>query len=52
LPLPLAAKAVALLAYLRLATHKRAHRAFLADLLWSEVDEERGPMPLGAIPPK
>jgi DNA-binding SARP family transcriptional activator len=42
LPLPLAAKAVALLAYLRLATHKRAHRAFLADLLWSEVDEERG----------
>jgi DNA-binding SARP family transcriptional activator len=38
----LSSKAIALLAYLRLAAGRRAHRAFLADLLWSEVDEERG----------
>jgi DNA-binding SARP family transcriptional activator len=38
----LPAKALALLTYLRIATTRRAHRAFLADLLWSEVDEEKG----------
>jgi DNA-binding SARP family transcriptional activator len=39
---PLSAKAVALLTYLRLSPNCRAHRSFLADLLWSEVDDDRG----------
>lgn len=38
---PLAAKAIALLTYLRFAPKQRAHRVLLADLLWSEVDEDR-----------
>lgn len=38
----MSSKSIALLAYLRLTSGQRAHRAFLADLLWSEVDEERG----------
>lgn len=40
--LSLSSKSIALLTYLRLTANQRAHRAFLADLLWSEVDEERG----------
>ncbi len=46
----IAGKAVALLAYMRLTAQRTAHRAFLADLLWSEADDEKGRASLrGAI---
>ncbi|MES3032454.1 MAG: AAA family ATPase [Gemmatimonadota bacterium] len=46
----IAGKAVALLAYMRLNAQRSAHRAFLADLLWSEADDEKGRASLrGAI---